>query len=191
MGASPGADSKLCVEGIAGEELGSAPLGRVVVHRRLPNCHNGIDRWQIRRKRNTTVFGQAVRDAILTDYPNPDRVGCPENAMIREVAFREELTKDEVWEHITHCSPCYAEFLKFKEEWRASRRGVESVWIGVPTRSGHPRATADNFQRPLGRFPDASVSIGPDPGRTLCISLISSSSDKTRVLLNCRAVGKS
>jgi hypothetical protein len=27
---------------------------------------------------------------------------------------------------------------------------------------------------PLGRFPDASVSIGPDPGRTLCISLISS-----------------
>ena len=68
---------------------------------------------------------KAVRDAILTNYPNPDRVGCPENKMIREVAFREELTKDEVWEHITHCSPCYAEVLKFKEEWRASRRVVE------------------------------------------------------------------
>jgi hypothetical protein len=48
-------------------------------------------------------------------------VGCPEKTTIREVAFREELTKDEAWEHITHCSPCYAEFLKFKEEWRRVR----------------------------------------------------------------------
>ena len=62
-----------------------------------------------------------IQGAILRDYPNPDRVGCPENMMIREVAFREELTKDEVWEHITHCSPCYGEFLKFKEEWRETK----------------------------------------------------------------------
>jgi len=62
----------------------------------------------------------------------------------------------------------------------------------VPTLERGTRApTADNCQMPLGRFPDASVSIGPDPGRTLCISLISSPSDKTRVLLYCRAVGKS
>jgi hypothetical protein len=63
-----------------------------------------------------------IQDAILRDYPNPERVGCPENAVIREVAFREELTKDPVWEHITHCSPCYAEFLQLKEEWRRTRR---------------------------------------------------------------------
>jgi hypothetical protein len=67
---------------------------------------------------------KAVQDAILNDYPNPDRVGCPENAIIRDVAFREELTKDPVWEHITHCSPCYTEFLKFKEEWRERRGGT-------------------------------------------------------------------
>ena len=61
---------------------------------------------------------QTVQDAILNDYPNPNRVGCPESAIIREVASREELTKDEAWEHITHCSPCYAEFLRFKEKSR-------------------------------------------------------------------------
>ena len=66
---------------------------------------------------------KTVQEAILNDYPNPDRVGCPEAAIIREVAFREELTKDPVWEHITHCSPCYAEFLKFKEEWRRQKGG--------------------------------------------------------------------
>jgi hypothetical protein len=65
---------------------------------------------------------KAVREEILNSYPNPERVGCPVSAMIREVAFREELTKDPAWEHITHCSPCYAEFLKFKEEWRVARR---------------------------------------------------------------------
>ena len=64
---------------------------------------------------------KAVQDAILNDYPNPDRVGCPEAAVTREVAFREELTKDPVWEHITHCSPCYAEFLKFKDECRRQK----------------------------------------------------------------------
>jgi hypothetical protein len=65
---------------------------------------------------------KAVQDAILKDYPNPDRVGCPGDVVTREVAFREELTKDEAWEHITHCSPCYAEFLKFKEEWRKRQK---------------------------------------------------------------------
>jgi hypothetical protein len=64
---------------------------------------------------------RAVQEAILKSYPNADRVGCPESTTIREVAFREELTKDSVWEHITHCSPCYGEFLKFKEEWREAR----------------------------------------------------------------------
>jgi hypothetical protein len=64
---------------------------------------------------------RAVQEAILKSYPNPDRIGCPKSTTIREVAFREELTKDPVWEHITHCSPCYGEFLKFKEEWREAR----------------------------------------------------------------------
>ena len=61
---------------------------------------------------------RAVQEAILRDYPNPEKIGCPGSAVIREVAFREELTKDAAWEHITHCSPCYAEFLQFKAGWR-------------------------------------------------------------------------
>jgi hypothetical protein len=67
----------------------------------------------------------AIQEAILNNYPNPDRVGCPEDTTIRDVAFREELTKDEAWDHITHCSPCYAQFLKFKAEWREARRSTE------------------------------------------------------------------
>jgi hypothetical protein len=63
----------------------------------------------------------AVQEAILQDYPNPERKGCPDKSMVREVAWRDELIKDAVWQHITRCSPCYGEFLRFKEEWRQSR----------------------------------------------------------------------
>ena len=41
---------------------------------------------------------------------------------MREVARRRELTEDGVWQHITHCSPCYATFLQFKNEFRSARR---------------------------------------------------------------------
>ena len=60
----------------------------------------------------------AIQQSILTSYPNPERVGCPGEAVVREVAGRDELRKDDAWEHITHCSPCYAEFLGFKDEFR-------------------------------------------------------------------------
>ncbi len=64
---------------------------------------------------------KAVQNAILNGYPNPGREGCPGGTIVREVAFREDLTKDPVWEHITHCSPCYADFLKYKDEWRRQK----------------------------------------------------------------------
>jgi hypothetical protein len=60
-----------------------------------------------------------VQQSILKGYPNPTREGCPGDAAVREVASRSELKEDALWQHITHCSPCYAEFLRIKEEIRA------------------------------------------------------------------------
>jgi hypothetical protein len=60
-----------------------------------------------------------IQQSILRDYPNPNREGCPGDAAVRQVASRTELQKDELWQHITHCSPCYAEFLRYKSEVRA------------------------------------------------------------------------
>jgi len=59
-----------------------------------------------------------VQSEILTAYPNPTRQGCPGDGVVRRIAERKELIKDDHWEHITHCSPCYAEFLRYKEESR-------------------------------------------------------------------------
>ena len=64
----------------------------------------------------------AVQEAILRNFPNPGRKGCPGDKVVREVAARRELIEDDTWHHITHCSPCYATFLQYKDEIRGERR---------------------------------------------------------------------
>lgn len=64
---------------------------------------------------------QTVQEAILKGYPNPERLGCPSDDIVRKVAERTELNPDQLWEHITHCSPCYGLFLTFKIDARRRR----------------------------------------------------------------------
>ena len=63
-----------------------------------------------------------LQQAILNNYPNPERRGCLGSDALRQVAGREEPIRDAVWEHVTHCSPCYGEFLVFRRDVVAARR---------------------------------------------------------------------
>jgi len=67
-----------------------------------------------------------IQSLVLTSYPNPQRRDCPGDAAILEYAERavnwEEVEDHLVYRHITHCSPCYREFLDATEELRASRK---------------------------------------------------------------------
>lgn len=62
-----------------------------------------------------------VQHDILANYPNPDRKGCPGLPALHglaeraQVIFDASLEDDPEWQHVTHCSPCYAEYL---EEFR-------------------------------------------------------------------------
>jgi len=62
---------------------------------------------------------------VLTSYPNPERNGCPGDAVVRDYAERvanwESVEEEVAYHHITHCSPCYREFLDMGEKIRASR----------------------------------------------------------------------
>ncbi|HTU44794.1 MAG TPA: hypothetical protein VMF91_07020 [Bryobacteraceae bacterium] len=69
-----------------------------------------------------------IQSEILTAYPNPTRTGCPGDAVVKRVAGRKELIKDAAWEHITHCSPCYGEFLSYKEDARANESGRKTFF---------------------------------------------------------------
>ncbi len=75
-----------------------------------------------------------LQDAILRDYPNPERKGCPGDAALKELAagpFDEAaLESNPHWQHVTHCSECYCEFLEFRADVKreAQARRIRS-WL--------------------------------------------------------------
>src|ERR1035438_2803054 len=69
-----------------------------------------------------------IQGAILRNYPNPKRQGCPGDATVRTLAEKPDSIKAEdeadeqgAWYHITHCSPCYTSFLELRNAGRAGR----------------------------------------------------------------------
>lgn len=70
-----------------------------------------------------------LQEAILRNYPNPERIGCPNQEALRSIAARELPHEDERWEHITHCSPCYQDFLQYRTAVLDSRRNRRRLVI--------------------------------------------------------------
>ena len=67
-----------------------------------------------------------IQEGILNGYPNPDRRECPDTNGIRALAarsaqFDDTIEDDPDWKHVTHCSPCYAEYLEAFERVRARK----------------------------------------------------------------------
>ena len=66
-----------------------------------------------------------LQQEILTKFPNPQRKGCPGTIPLRSLAGKpltEATEGDPVWEHVTHCSECYREFLEFQAALAGKRR---------------------------------------------------------------------
>ena len=80
-----------------------------------------------------------IQGAILRNYPNPKRQGCPGDATVRNLAenpdgikAEDEADEQGAWYHITHCSPCYMRFLELREAGRADRDERESIAAASP-----------------------------------------------------------
>ena len=74
-----------------------------------------------------------LQQEVLKNYPNPERKGCPGEAVVRTLVARpmeESIEGDPNWQHVTHCSECYREFLAFKAalDKRKSRRKDALRW---------------------------------------------------------------
>jgi hypothetical protein len=64
-----------------------------------------------------------IQEGITKGHPNPERKGCPGQEAIAALAtqsakFDDSIEDDPQWHHVTHCSPCYSEYL---EEFRKRR----------------------------------------------------------------------
>ena len=63
-----------------------------------------------------------LQAAALREFPNPERIGCPEPVVLDDMSRRKmEMTQEQL-HHITHCSPCLQTFLSIREEIRKRRR---------------------------------------------------------------------
>jgi hypothetical protein len=58
---------------------------------------------------------RVLQEAILRNYPNPDRTGCRGSAVLREMAEQRLPHEHPFWlQHVHRCSPCYREFLDIR-----------------------------------------------------------------------------
>ena len=105
-------------------------------------------------KRDEQRLLDAGRRFFSTAFPNPERVGCPGEETLKAIAFRRlDRQRAKEWDdHLSHCSPCFNEYMAFRTEaLRTSRfRKVAAVaavvvlavaaWLVIrATRSGAPR----------------------------------------------------
>jgi len=69
------------------------------------------------RREEKRILNLAAK-VCRTDFPNPERSGCPSPKLLRSLAYRQIPLSEtgEFVEHIATCSPC------FQEYWRYRRR---------------------------------------------------------------------
>ena len=72
---------------------------------------------------------KALQAHILTDYPNPERRGCPSRDILNQLVDERgvALDTDSHYQHVIHCSPCYREFLGLIEVRGWERRARQPL----------------------------------------------------------------
>ncbi len=73
-----------------------------------------------------------LTQGLSREFPNPQRVGCPDSAVLRGIAFRKlRLAEVEPWlEHLGSCSPCFQEFTELRKQATSQRRRT-LAWFAV------------------------------------------------------------
>jgi hypothetical protein len=72
-----------------------------------------------KRQENWNRLQHEYRRAVLAEYPNPKREGCPGVEALRDLAElsvrRMAVQKDPRWKHAVKCGPCYEEYISLRE----------------------------------------------------------------------------
>src|SRR5687767_316590 len=63
------------------------------------------------RQREAELLSAAAR-LFRTDFPNPERIGCPTREQLQAVTQKEldPVEYQGILDHLTCCSPCFAEY---------------------------------------------------------------------------------
>jgi hypothetical protein len=82
---------------------------------------NGEEKWVL------DLLGRG----LSRDFPNPQRVGCPDSTVLRGIAdHRVPLSEADRWlTHFSSCSPCFQEFTQFRRQ--AVVRRHAQIWLAA------------------------------------------------------------
>ena len=64
---------------------------------------------------------KALESVVLTQFPNPEREGCPDTDVLRLIATKELPMRDPAFEHVGKCSPCFRKVRELRAEIRRKR----------------------------------------------------------------------
>jgi hypothetical protein len=67
------------------------------------------------------LFGAFLGRFLIEKHPNPQRIGCPDPGIIRDLAFRRKIapdTRKSAISHLMKCSECVRDALDCVEEYR-------------------------------------------------------------------------
>jgi hypothetical protein len=82
-----------------------------------------VSNWKEFDKDEERILDLLAR-GLSREFPNPQRVGCPDSTILKGIAFRKlRLAEVEQWmDHLGSCSPCYRDFTPFRKEVVSRRR---------------------------------------------------------------------
>jgi hypothetical protein len=73
-----------------------------------------------------------LAQGLSREFPNPQRLGCPDSAVLRGIASRNlRLAEVDQWlGHLSSCSPCFQEFTELRKQAASQRRRTQS-WLAA------------------------------------------------------------
>jgi hypothetical protein len=81
------------------------------------------DRLSRRQERKLVEVGKRV---FAEHFPNPDRIGCPSQDVLKAMAFRQPSAAGREYpvDHLTMCSPCFRQYSQYRAQaqFRAGAR---------------------------------------------------------------------
>src|SRR5215472_5227436 len=120
-------------------------------------------------KRILDVLGRG----LLSDFPNPERIGCPGADVLKKIASHQmPLSEAQNWlDHLGSCSPCYADFKRFqqaferqrRQRWLAAAAGILLVLSVTGWALVHKRNENLLAQTAVLDLRDRSISRGTEP----------------------------
>jgi hypothetical protein len=90
----------------------------------LEEIATSIDHSWLPTETEEDVFMDELRNEVIRAYPNPERVGCPDESALRRAVFgglKDNPDIDVVMEHAQKCGPCTRQIAVFVKEKARNR----------------------------------------------------------------------